>query len=137
MHMLQHEHVMWESKYVCFVCEFEYVFFCARVSVYACVCTYIYSKHFILTSPQAAKGCSVCLCVCVCVCVCVCLFVLCGVCVCVCSSETLLSHVEQLLRAVILKISVCDAVLDNNPPGTTQSLSLILAVLQCYAKLLY
>src|SRR4029434_4415037 len=75
MHMLQHEHVMWESKYVCFVCEFEYVFFCARVSVYACVCTYIYSKHFILTSPQAAKGCSVCLCVCVCVCVCVCLCV--------------------------------------------------------------
>src|SRR4029434_2249132 len=76
MHMLQHEHVMWESKYVCFVCEFEYVFFCARVSVYACVCTYIYSKHFILTSPQAAKGCSVCLCVCVCVCVflCVCSF---------------------------------------------------------------
>src|SRR4029434_3331399 len=69
MHMLQHEHVMWESKYVCFVCEFEYVFFCARVSVYACVCTYIYSKHFILTSPQAAKGCSVCGCVCVCVCV--------------------------------------------------------------------
>ncbi|XP_073724003.1 mitotic spindle assembly checkpoint protein MAD2B-like [Misgurnus anguillicaudatus] len=35
------------------------------------------------------------------------------------SSETLLSHVEQLLRAVILKISVCDAVLDNNPPGCT------------------
>lgn len=34
------------------------------------------------------------------------------------SSDTLLSHVEQLLRAVILKISVCDAVLDNNPPGT-------------------
>uniref|UniRef100_A0A672K7J9 Mitotic arrest deficient 2 like 2 n=1 Tax=Sinocyclocheilus grahami TaxID=75366 RepID=A0A672K7J9_SINGR len=35
------------------------------------------------------------------------------------SSETLLSHVEQLLRAMILKISVCDAVLDNNPPGCT------------------
>uniref|UniRef100_A0A3B1JLP5 Mitotic spindle assembly checkpoint protein MAD2B n=1 Tax=Astyanax mexicanus TaxID=7994 RepID=A0A3B1JLP5_ASTMX len=35
------------------------------------------------------------------------------------SSETLLSHLEQLLRAVILKISVCDAVLDNNPPGCT------------------
>nr|XP_055023410.1 mitotic spindle assembly checkpoint protein MAD2B-like isoform X6 [Misgurnus anguillicaudatus] len=35
------------------------------------------------------------------------------------SSETLLSHVEQLLRAVILKISVCDAVLDNNSPGCT------------------
>ncbi|MCJ8734796.1 hypothetical protein PDJAM_G00239440 [Pangasius djambal] len=35
------------------------------------------------------------------------------------SSDTLLSHVEQLLRAVILKISVCDAVLDNNPPGCT------------------
>uniref|UniRef100_A0A8C9RFU0 Mitotic spindle assembly checkpoint protein MAD2B n=1 Tax=Scleropages formosus TaxID=113540 RepID=A0A8C9RFU0_SCLFO len=34
-------------------------------------------------------------------------------------SDTLLSHVEQLLRAVILKISVCDAVLDNNPPGCT------------------
>jgi len=33
------------------------------------------------------------------------------------SSESLLSHVEQLLRAFILKISVCDAVLDNNPPG--------------------
>uniref|UniRef100_A0A672K844 Mitotic arrest deficient 2 like 2 n=1 Tax=Sinocyclocheilus grahami TaxID=75366 RepID=A0A672K844_SINGR len=32
---------------------------------------------------------------------------------------TLLSHVEQLLRAMILKISVCDAVLDNNPPGCT------------------
>ncbi|XP_041128969.1 mitotic spindle assembly checkpoint protein MAD2B-like isoform X4 [Polyodon spathula] len=35
------------------------------------------------------------------------------------SSDTLLSHVEQLLRAFILKISVCDAVLDNNPPGCT------------------
>ncbi|TRY82348.1 hypothetical protein DNTS_000069 [Danionella cerebrum] len=35
------------------------------------------------------------------------------------SSETLLSHVEQLLRAMILKISVCDAVLDTNPPGCT------------------
>ncbi|XP_068027713.1 mitotic spindle assembly checkpoint protein MAD2B isoform X1 [Anomalospiza imberbis] len=35
------------------------------------------------------------------------------------SSESLLSHVEQLLRAFILKISVCDAVLDNNPPGCT------------------
>uniref|UniRef100_A0A3B3SW80 Mitotic spindle assembly checkpoint protein MAD2B n=1 Tax=Paramormyrops kingsleyae TaxID=1676925 RepID=A0A3B3SW80_9TELE len=35
------------------------------------------------------------------------------------SSDMLLSHVEQLLRAVILKISVCDAVLDNNPPGCT------------------
>ncbi|XP_062855164.1 mitotic spindle assembly checkpoint protein MAD2B-like, partial [Trichomycterus rosablanca] len=35
------------------------------------------------------------------------------------SSGTLLSHVEQLLRAVILKISVCNAVLDNNPPGCT------------------
>lgn len=34
------------------------------------------------------------------------------------SSDTLLSHVEQLLRAFILKISVCDAVLNNNPPGT-------------------
>ncbi|KAE8591840.1 hypothetical protein XENTR_v10018589 [Xenopus tropicalis] len=33
------------------------------------------------------------------------------------SSDSLLSHVEQLLRAFILKISVCDAVLDNNPPG--------------------
>lgn len=33
------------------------------------------------------------------------------------SSDTLLSHVEQLLRAFILKISVCDAVLNNNPPG--------------------
>ncbi|XP_077471187.1 mitotic spindle assembly checkpoint protein MAD2B isoform X1 [Stigmatopora argus] len=32
------------------------------------------------------------------------------------SSDTLLSHVEQLLRAFILKISVCDAVLKNNPP---------------------
>uniref|UniRef100_A0A8C9X6R8 Mitotic spindle assembly checkpoint protein MAD2B n=1 Tax=Sander lucioperca TaxID=283035 RepID=A0A8C9X6R8_SANLU len=32
-------------------------------------------------------------------------------------SDTLLSHVEQLLRAFILKISVCDAVLNNNPPG--------------------
>ncbi|XP_077425825.1 mitotic spindle assembly checkpoint protein MAD2B isoform X1 [Vanacampus margaritifer] len=32
------------------------------------------------------------------------------------SSDTLLSHVEQLLRAFILKISVCDAVLNNNPP---------------------
>uniref|UniRef100_A0A9J8BIK9 Mitotic spindle assembly checkpoint protein MAD2B n=1 Tax=Cyprinus carpio carpio TaxID=630221 RepID=A0A9J8BIK9_CYPCA len=38
------------------------------------------------------------------------------------SSETLLSHVEQLLRAMILKISVCDAVLDNNPPGCTFTL---------------
>uniref|UniRef100_A0A8C1ZMX6 Mitotic spindle assembly checkpoint protein MAD2B n=2 Tax=Cyprinus carpio TaxID=7962 RepID=A0A8C1ZMX6_CYPCA len=35
---------------------------------------------------------------------------------------TLLSHVEQLLRAMILKISVCDAVLDNNPPGCTFTL---------------
>ncbi|KAM9474951.1 mitotic spindle assembly checkpoint protein MAD2B [Clarias gariepinus] len=35
------------------------------------------------------------------------------------SSDSLLSHVEQLLRAVILKISVCDAVLDSNPPGCT------------------
>lgn len=34
------------------------------------------------------------------------------------SSDTLLSHVEQLLRAFILKISVCDAVLNNNPPGS-------------------
>lgn len=33
------------------------------------------------------------------------------------SPDTLLSHVEQLLRAFILKISVCDAVLNNNPPG--------------------
>ncbi|XP_023388403.1 mitotic spindle assembly checkpoint protein MAD2B isoform X2 [Pteropus vampyrus] len=32
------------------------------------------------------------------------------------SSDSLLSHVEQLLRAFILKISVCDAVLDHNPP---------------------
>ncbi len=37
------------------------------------------------------------------------------------SSETLLSHVEQLLRAMILKISVCDAVLDNNPPGRSSA----------------
>ncbi|KAM6434911.1 mitotic spindle assembly checkpoint protein MAD2B isoform 1-T1 [Liasis olivaceus] len=35
------------------------------------------------------------------------------------SSDSLLNHVEQLLRAFILKISVCDAVLDNNPPGCT------------------
>ncbi|EDL14803.1 MAD2 mitotic arrest deficient-like 2 (yeast), isoform CRA_b [Mus musculus] len=33
------------------------------------------------------------------------------------NSDSLLSHVEQLLRAFILKISVCDAVLDHNPPG--------------------
>eukprot|EP00061_Rhincodon_typus_P015387 g43028.t1 len=33
------------------------------------------------------------------------------------SSDTLLSRVEQLLRASILKISVCDAILDSNPPG--------------------
>uniref|UniRef100_A0A8C5DRI7 Mitotic spindle assembly checkpoint protein MAD2B n=1 Tax=Gouania willdenowi TaxID=441366 RepID=A0A8C5DRI7_GOUWI len=32
-------------------------------------------------------------------------------------SDILLSHVEQLLRAFILKISVCDAILNNNPPG--------------------
>ncbi|KAE8591839.1 hypothetical protein XENTR_v10018589 [Xenopus tropicalis] len=38
------------------------------------------------------------------------------------SSDSLLSHVEQLLRAFILKISVCDAVLDNNPPGCTFTL---------------
>ncbi|KAJ0036565.1 hypothetical protein NQD34_005242 [Periophthalmus magnuspinnatus] len=37
------------------------------------------------------------------------------------SSETLLSHVEQLLRAFILKISVCDAVLNNNPPDCSFS----------------
>lgn len=36
---------------------------------------------------------------------------------CCSSSDTLLSHVEQLLRAFILKISVCDAILNNNPPG--------------------
>uniref|UniRef100_A0A670Z8Q6 Mitotic spindle assembly checkpoint protein MAD2B n=1 Tax=Pseudonaja textilis TaxID=8673 RepID=A0A670Z8Q6_PSETE len=35
------------------------------------------------------------------------------------SSDSLLNHVEQLLRAFILKISVCDAVLENNPPGCT------------------
>uniref|UniRef100_A0A9J7ZQT6 Mitotic spindle assembly checkpoint protein MAD2B n=1 Tax=Cyprinus carpio carpio TaxID=630221 RepID=A0A9J7ZQT6_CYPCA len=39
------------------------------------------------------------------------------------SSETLLSHVEQLLRAMILKISVCDAVLDNNPPGRSSAIA--------------
>ncbi|GAB1289235.1 Mitotic spindle assembly checkpoint protein MAD2B [Apodemus speciosus] len=33
------------------------------------------------------------------------------------NSDSLLSHVEQLLRAFILKISVCDAVLDHNPPA--------------------
>ncbi|XP_034027792.1 LOW QUALITY PROTEIN: mitotic spindle assembly checkpoint protein MAD2B [Thalassophryne amazonica] len=33
------------------------------------------------------------------------------------SSDTLLSHIGQLLRAFILKISVCDAVLNNNPAG--------------------
>ncbi|CAJ0937049.1 unnamed protein product [Ranitomeya imitator] len=38
------------------------------------------------------------------------------------SSDSLLTHVEQLLRAFILKISVCDAVLDNNPPGCTFTL---------------
>uniref|UniRef100_A0A7N9AT55 Mitotic spindle assembly checkpoint protein MAD2B n=1 Tax=Mastacembelus armatus TaxID=205130 RepID=A0A7N9AT55_9TELE len=38
------------------------------------------------------------------------------------SSDTLLSHVEQLLRAFILKISVCDAVLNNNPPGNIRVL---------------
>lgn len=38
------------------------------------------------------------------------------------SSDSLLSHVEQLLRAFILKISVCDAMLDNNPPGCTFTL---------------
>ena len=37
------------------------------------------------------------------------------------SSDSLLSHVEQLLRAFILKISVCDAVLDHNPPGVLPS----------------
>ncbi|TWW56264.1 Mitotic spindle assembly checkpoint protein MAD2B [Takifugu flavidus] len=37
------------------------------------------------------------------------------------SSDSLLSHVEQLLRAFILKISVCDAVLNNNPPGCSFS----------------
>ncbi|GCB70167.1 hypothetical protein scyTo_0005621 [Scyliorhinus torazame] len=35
------------------------------------------------------------------------------------SSDSLLSRVEQLLRASILKISVCDAILDSNPPGCT------------------
>uniref|UniRef100_A0A3B5K6J6 Mitotic spindle assembly checkpoint protein MAD2B n=1 Tax=Takifugu rubripes TaxID=31033 RepID=A0A3B5K6J6_TAKRU len=42
-------------------------------------------------------------------------------CFCCCSSDSLLSHVEQLLRAFILKISVCDAVLNNNPPGCSFS----------------
>ncbi|KAF6721599.1 Mitotic spindle assembly checkpoint protein MAD2B [Oryzias melastigma] len=37
------------------------------------------------------------------------------------SSDSLLSHVEQLLRAFILKISVCDAVLTSNPPGCSFS----------------
>lgn len=46
------------------------------------------------------------------------------------SSDSLLSHVEQLLRAFILKISVCDAVLDHNPPGVmprSPSVSLVTA----------
>ena len=46
------------------------------------------------------------------------------------SSDSLLSHVEQLLRAFILKISVCDAVLDHNPPGVlvpTPSLGISMA----------
>lgn len=34
---------------------------------------------------------------------------------------------EQLLRAFILKISVCDAVLDHNPPGVL-TLHLLLSV---------
>lgn len=50
------------------------------------------------------------------------------------SSDSLLSHVEQLLRAFILKISVCDAVLDHNPPGvlfpTPSSLGISMA--QCW-----
>lgn len=60
------------------------------------------------------------------------------------SSDTLLSHVEQLLRAFILKISVCDAVLNNNPPGnihfctlhtpTTLCLSLFLFIPRPYRK---
>lgn len=41
------------------------------------------------------------------------------------SSDSLLSHVEQLLRAFILKISVCDAVLDHNPPGVPAFLALL------------
>lgn len=49
------------------------------------------------------------------------------------SSDSLLSHVEQLLRAFILKISVCDAVLDHNPPGvlapTPSSLGVSMATL--------
>uniref|UniRef100_A0A8C9ADD4 Mitotic spindle assembly checkpoint protein MAD2B n=1 Tax=Prolemur simus TaxID=1328070 RepID=A0A8C9ADD4_PROSS len=31
--------------------------------------------------------------------------------------DSLLSHMEQLLRAFILRISVCHAVLDHTPPG--------------------
>uniref|UniRef100_A0AAX7VA30 Mitotic spindle assembly checkpoint protein MAD2B n=1 Tax=Astatotilapia calliptera TaxID=8154 RepID=A0AAX7VA30_ASTCA len=46
------------------------------------------------------------------------------------SSDTLLSHVEQLLRAFILKISVCDAVLNSNPPGNNCYLH-VLVTLMC------
>ncbi|XP_078805878.1 mitotic spindle assembly checkpoint protein MAD2B isoform X2 [Oryzias latipes] len=42
------------------------------------------------------------------------------------SSDCLLSHVEQLLRAFILKISVCDAVLSSNPPAVWQRFSRLL-----------
>lgn len=49
------------------------------------------------------------------------------------SSDSLLSHVEQLLRAFILKISVCDAVLDHNPPGVmTHSPAVPLVTSACY-----
>ena len=51
----------------------------------------------------------------------VCLFVC-------CSSDTLLSHVEQLLRAFILKISVCDAVLNSNPPGKQHYIIIIISL---------
>lgn len=46
-------------------------------------------------------------------------------CFCCCSSDSLLSHVEQLLRAFILKISVCDAVLNNNPPGNVNRITVV------------
>lgn len=53
------------------------------------------------------------------------------------SSDTLLSHVEQLLRAFILKISVCDAVLNNNPPGNTHCCTLHTHTTLCLCLFLF
>ena len=67
--------------------------------------------------------------VCVRVHTCVCVFCVC-VCVCMCVSrdDGHLLRLEGDLRALLLKISVCDALLQPNPPGTC-----FLFPVSCYA----